>query len=52
MCTAKDQHDAVQAGFDAHLAKPADWPVLQALLLSYLSPEAAAMPAGMTTVVT
>jgi CheY-like chemotaxis protein len=50
MCTAKDQHDAVQAGFDAHLAKPADWPVLEALLLSYLSPQTDAMPADMTAV--
>lgn len=47
MCTAKDQHDAVQAGFDAHLAKPADWPVLEALLLSYLERQAVA--ANMTT---
>jgi CheY-like chemotaxis protein len=48
MCTAKDQHDAVQAGFDAHMAKPADWPVLEALLLSYLAQPAAATSAVMT----
>jgi len=48
MCTAKDQHDALQAGFDAHLAKPADWPVLEALLLSYLDQPAAATSAVMT----
>jgi len=52
MCTAKDQHDAVQAGFDAHVAKPADWPVLEALLLSYLSPQAADMPANVTAAAT
>ena len=48
MCTAKDQHNAVQAGFDAHMAKPADWPVLEALLLSYLGLPAAATSAVMT----
>jgi CheY-like chemotaxis protein len=50
MCTAKDQHDAVQAGFDAHLAKPADWPVLEALLLSYLNGQTNAAQATMTAV--
>jgi len=48
LCTVKDQHDAVQAGFDAHLAKPADWPVLEALLLSYVDLPAAATSAVMT----
>jgi CheY-like chemotaxis protein len=49
MCSAKDQNDAVQAGFDAHVAKPADWPVLEALLLSYLDQPVAATPAVMIT---
>jgi len=47
-CTAKDQHDAVRAGFDSHMAKPADWPVLEALLLSYLNAQAANVPAETT----
>jgi CheY-like chemotaxis protein len=48
MCTAKDHQDAVQAGFDAHMAKPADWPVLEALLLSYSDVPAAATSAALT----
>ena len=28
LCTAKDKRDAITAGFDAHFAKPADWPIL------------------------
>jgi CheY-like chemotaxis protein len=42
LCTAKDQRDAIAAGFDAHFAKPADWPILEALLLSYRQQQAAA----------
>jgi len=31
-----DKTDALEAGFDAHLTKPANWPRLEALLMSYL----------------
>jgi two-component system CheB/CheR fusion protein len=31
-----DKTDALAAGFDAHLTKPANWPKLEALLVSYL----------------
>lgn len=31
-----DKADAMEAGFDAHLTKPANWPKLEALLSSYL----------------
>jgi two-component system CheB/CheR fusion protein len=33
---ACDKTDALEAGFDAHLTKPANWPKLEALLVSYL----------------
>jgi len=33
---ACDKTDALEAGFDAHLTKPANWPKLEALLTSYL----------------
>ena len=41
---ACDKTDALEAGFDAHLTKPANWPRLESLLASYLeesSPAAA-----------
>ena len=31
-----DKADALAAGFDAHFTKPAPWPKLEALLVSYL----------------
>jgi len=31
-----DKTDALEAGFDAHLTKPANWAKLEALLVSYL----------------
>lgn len=37
-----DKTDALAAGFDAHLTKPANWPKLEALLLSYLEESAPA----------
>lgn len=33
---ACDKTDALEAGFDAHLTKPANWPKLEALLISFL----------------
>ncbi|HEY2411459.1 MAG TPA: response regulator [Pirellulaceae bacterium] len=37
-----DKTDALAAGFDAHLTKPANWPSLEALLVSYLEESAPA----------
>jgi CheY-like chemotaxis protein len=37
-----DKTDALAAGFDAHLTKPANWPKLEALLVSYLEASAPA----------
>ena len=39
---ACDKTDALEAGFDAHLTKPANWPKLEALLMSYLQESEAA----------
>jgi CheY-like chemotaxis protein len=39
---ACDKTDALAAGFDAHLTKPANWPKLEALLVSYLEESAPA----------
>ncbi|MBW8885785.1 MAG: response regulator [Planctomycetia bacterium] len=33
---ACDKTDALEAGFDAHLTKPANWPKLESLLMTYL----------------
>ncbi len=33
---ACDKTDALEAGFDAHLTKPPNWPKLEALLVAYL----------------
>jgi len=37
-----DKTDALAAGFDAHLTKPANWPKLEALLVSFLEESAPA----------
>jgi CheY-like chemotaxis protein len=37
-----DKTDALAAGFDAHFTKPANWPKLEALLLSFLEESAPA----------
>lgn len=39
---SSDKTDALAAGFNAHLTKPAPWPKLEALLLSYLEESAPA----------
>jgi len=33
---ACDKTDALEAGFDAHFTKPANWPKLEAVLMSFL----------------
>jgi DNA-binding response OmpR family regulator len=33
-----DKIRAANAGFDAHFCKPCDWPALESVLMSYLSP--------------
>jgi len=37
-----DKTDALAAGFDAHFTKPANWPKLEALLVSFLEDSAPA----------
>jgi DNA-binding response OmpR family regulator len=37
-----DKTDALEAGFDSHLTKPANWSKLEALLVSYLEESAPA----------
>jgi len=39
---ACDKTDALAAGFDAHFTKPANWPKLEALLVSFLEESAPA----------
>jgi CheY-like chemotaxis protein len=50
MCTANDRHAAIAAGFDAHFAKPADWPILEALLFTYLQQRAADGAGALTSI--
>jgi len=42
LAQACDKNDAREAGFDAHLTKPANWQRLEALLTSFLEPSSPA----------